>query len=91
MGEDSLGPYLKQEFGGVYIAEEVEQDRTIEGTAVEAPERDRVTGIVGDAEDLGHADFLCLLLRRVEDEMRLGWRLTRDEAVALAEGVEGGA
>src|SRR4029450_1033321 len=35
--------------------------------AVESPERDRIGGIVGDAEDLGHADLLCLLLRRIED------------------------
>ena len=42
--------------------------------AVEAPEREGIARVVGDAEDLGDAELLCLLLRRVEDGMRLAER-----------------
>src|SRR5260370_39071071 len=42
--------------------------------AIEASQRDGIAGIVGDAEDLGDAELLCLLLRRVEDGMRLAER-----------------
>ena len=40
--------------------------------AVEAAQRDRVARGIGDAEHLGTADLLGLLLRRVEDEIGLG-------------------
>jgi len=42
--------------------------------AIEASQRDRIAGIVGDAENLGDAELLCLLLCRVEDGMRLAQR-----------------
>src|SRR4051812_41281492 len=40
--------------------------------AIEAAQRDRIARGIGDAEYLGTADLLGLLLRRVEDEIGLG-------------------
>jgi len=52
--------------------------------AVESAQRDGIAGIVGDAEDLGDAELLRLLLCRIEDGVRF---LERQGLVGMHAGV----
>src|SRR5262249_3615523 len=37
--------------------------------AIQAPQRDRIAGVIRNAQDLGNAQILCFLLRRVQHEV----------------------